>query len=141
MEHYSLYFTSFELVLFTIPILPQSLYSRFAIMAIYFIGHVYKIQLYYARFKYYMLNHYVNRWDDPLNYDAIFTFTKQCIHEKSEALTTPTPTSSPSPPLITQNIHNIVHNETKPNTTLTHEVCWDELSSDSYSDNSDVFVM
>jgi hypothetical protein len=108
-------------------------------MAIYFIGHVYKIQVYYARFKYYMLNHYVNRWDDPLNYDAIFTFTKKSIHEKLEPL--PTPTPPPSPPVITQNIHNMVHDDTKPNTTFTHEVCWDELSSESYSDDSDVIVM
>jgi hypothetical protein len=82
-----------------------------------------------------MLNHYVNRWDDPLNYDAIFTFTKQSNHEKTESLP---PTS---PPVITENIHDIVHDKTKPNTTLAHEVCWDEVSNDSYSDNSDVIVM
>lgn len=143
MHPYSLYFTSFELILFSIPILPQQLYTRLAIIAIYFIGHVYKIQLYYARFKYYMLHHYVNRWDDPIDYKQYFNLTPfmkgknsptiitseiitDCVDNKKEELENIQTNDSKSTPIFT----------VKP----TSEICCDDESSDD-SSISDVIVM
>jgi hypothetical protein len=135
MHPYLLYFTSFELILFSIPILPEQLYTRLAIIAIYFIGHVYKIQLYYARFKYYMLHHYVNRWDDPIDYNYYFNLTPLLKGKVS-----PTKITSE---IVTdcldnkkESLENIEPNISK----STSEICGDDDSSDS-SDSSDNIVM
>ena len=152
MNQYSLYFISFELVLFTFPILPQSFYNRLAICGIYFFGHVYKIQVYYARFKYYILNNGVNRWDDTVDYNKYFNFTKHLFYTNREKITPIT-----SEPFTTDANCNIYNNKSSPlnnnKTTscdvdnhINHytdksDICWDDESSDSYSESSDVIIM
>jgi hypothetical protein len=137
MHPYSLYFTSFELILFGIPILPEQLYTRLAIIAIYFIGHVYKIQLYYARFKYYMLQHYVNRWDDPIDYNHYFNIIPFMIYGISTKI---------SPEINTDYLDNkkgVLENMEIIDTNVksTTEICCDDASSDDSSVISDVIVM
>jgi hypothetical protein len=77
------FFILFEWILFTVPILPSSLYVRLAIIFVYYIGHVLKVQLYYARFKYYMLNN-KNREDDTMNY-ASFVSSNENIAQSEHS--------------------------------------------------------
>lgn len=44
-------FYAFELFLFILPAIPESIYIRLAILVSYFISHIYKVQVYYLQFK------------------------------------------------------------------------------------------
>ena len=44
-------FCTFECFLFILPAIPESIYIRLAILVSYFIGHIYKVQVYYLQFK------------------------------------------------------------------------------------------
>lgn len=51
MTYYSYFFNAIELFAFILPALPSQLSVRLLILAIYFIGHYYKLQYRYAKFK------------------------------------------------------------------------------------------
>jgi hypothetical protein len=68
-----------EFVLFTLPIYPENLYIRLAIALSYYIGHVLKVQVYYARLKYYVLNN-KNREDDTTNYESFILSNENIEH-------------------------------------------------------------
>jgi hypothetical protein len=72
-------FAIIEFTLFAIPILPSSFYVRLAISIGYYIGHVLKIQVYYARMKYYILNN-KNREDDTTDYKSFISSNENIEH-------------------------------------------------------------
>ena len=135
MHPYLFYFRCFELVLFILPVLHPCFYFRLTLGLLYFISHLLKVHIYYARFKYYILNDCVNRQDDPIDYNYYFNLTPllkgndsstkitseivtDCLDNKKEVLENIEPTISKS----------------------TSEICGDDDSSDSF-DSSDNIVM
>jgi len=44
-------FYAFELFIFILPAIPESIYIRLVILVSYFISHIYKVQVYYLQFK------------------------------------------------------------------------------------------
>lgn len=146
MNNCAIYFRAFELVLFTLPIMPQSFYNRVILAGFYFVGHVFKIKVYYARFKYYILNNGVNREDDPTNYNEYFHFAKSLIRVDSEKIIPVL--SELSIKDISNNIDNtytytpICDNTISNNENIVNkDNIWDDVSSDSYSDISDMVIM
>jgi len=89
MHPYLLYFRCFELVLFILPVLHPCFYVRLTLGLLYFISHLLKVHIYYARFKYYILNDCVNRWDDPIDYKQYFNLTPLLKGEESPTKITP----------------------------------------------------
>ena len=69
---YKILFVLIEIFLFIFPILPSSFYVRLAIGISYYIAHVLKTNVYYARMKYYLLNK-KNRDDDTTDYTPLNT--------------------------------------------------------------------
>lgn len=53
---YKFAFDSIEFIGFILPAIPDSIYVRFAILFVYFIGHYYKFQYIYAKYKNNLIN-------------------------------------------------------------------------------------
>lgn len=79
MQLYSLLFTGFEIFLFILPIIPSNFYLRLLIGILYYISHILKVNIYYARFKYYVLHNNTNREDDSIDYSKYIAVLTQCI--------------------------------------------------------------
>ena len=100
------FFIFFEWILFTLPILPSSLYVRLAISVLYYISHLLKVNIYYARFKYYMLNN-KNRHDDTIDYASL---VENIVPSISSSIS-PSISSSIPPSISKENIIESEHNE------------------------------
>jgi hypothetical protein len=90
------------------------------------------VHIYYARFKYYILNDCVNRWDDPIDYKQYFNLTPLLKGKVS-----PTKITSE---IVTDCLDNKKEDSEniEPNISKsTSEICGDDDSSDS----SDIIVM